>query len=80
MKTQNFMANITLAIPDDLHKRLKAHSEIRWSDVIRKMLENRLNDFEEMEKIVSKSKLTQKDVDEISKKIKKGIAKRHGLI
>ena len=74
------MVNITLAIPDELHKKLKFHSEIRWSEVIRKMLEQRLDDFEEMEKIVSKSKLTQKDADEISKKIKRGIAKRHGLI
>ena len=80
MKTQNLMVNITLAIPDELHKKLKFHSEIRWSEVIRKMLEQRLDDFEEMEKIVSKSKLTQKDADEISKKIKRGIAKRHGLI
>jgi len=74
------MANITLAIPDSLHERLKKHSEIRWSEVIRTMLEKRLEDFETMERIVSKSKLTQKDADEIARKIKRGIAKRHGLI
>ncbi len=74
------MPNITLSIPDSLHKKLKKHREIRWSEVMRAMLEKRLEDFERMEEIAFKSKLTQKDVNEISEKIKKGIAKRHGLI
>ena len=80
MKTQIYMPNITLAIPDSLHKKLRIHSEIRWSEVIRKMLEKRIEDFETMEQIASKSKLTKKDADEIALKVKKGIAKRHGLI
>ncbi|MBS3086354.1 hypothetical protein J4422_01495 [Candidatus Pacearchaeota archaeon] len=73
------MVNITLAIPDALHKKLKTHSEIRWSDVIRRILEKRLEDLEIMDKIVSKSKFTEEDVEEIGKKIKEGIAKRHGI-
>jgi len=68
------MPNITLAIPNELHKKLRKYSEIRWSQVIKKMLEKRLEDLETMEK------LTKKDVDEIGDLIKKGIAKRHGLI
>ncbi len=73
------MANITLAIPDDLHKRLKKYKEIRWSEAIRAMLEKRLEDLEFMDKIAKNSKLTMKDVEEIGFKIKRGIAKRHGL-
>lgn len=46
-----------------------------------KMNENKINKqkLELMDKITSKSKLTTKDVEEISNKIKRGIAKRHGL-
>ncbi|MFH1311302.1 MAG: hypothetical protein ABIH65_02760 [Nanoarchaeota archaeon] len=73
------MPNITLAIPNELHKKLRSHSEIRWSDVIRKILEKRLQDLEIMDEIVSKSKLTEKDVEEIGEKIKEGIARRHGI-
>lgn len=74
------MANITLSIPDELHKRLKQYKEIRWSEAIRAMLEKRLEDMELMNNLTKNSKLTMKDVEEIGAKIKRGIAKRHGLI
>ena len=74
------MANMTLSIPDELHKKMKKMSDIRWSEIARRAIEERINDLEVMNKIASKSKLTKKDVEEISSKIKRGIAKRHGLI
>ncbi len=64
------MANITLAIEDSLHERMKQHSEIRWSEVVRKSIAQRVEMLEAMDKIARKSKLTKKDVDEISRKIK----------
>lgn len=67
---------MTLSIPDDLHKKMKSFSEIRWSEVARLAIEQRINDLEVMNKIASKSKLTKKDVDELSKKIKRAAAKR----
>lgn len=70
------MANITLSVPDDLHKKMKNLSDIRWSEVARRAIEERINDLEVMNKIASKSKLTKKDVNEISKKIKRRAAKR----
>ena len=80
VKTQNYMPNITLSIPDSLHKRLKKYKEIRWSEAIRAMLEKRIEDLELMDNLTKNSKLTMKDVEEIGVKIKRGIAKRHGLI
>ena len=68
------MANMTLSIPDELHRKMKKLSEIRWSEVARKAIEQRINDLDFMNKIVSKSKLTRKDVDELSKKIKRQAA------
>ena len=65
------MTNITLAIPPELHEKMKLHSEIRWSEVVRKSISRKVEILEAMNKIASKSKLTQKDVDEISHKIKK---------
>lgn len=65
------MVNITLSVPEGLHKKMKGFSEIRWSEVARKAIEQRVNDLEVMNKIASKSKLTKKDAEELSKKIKK---------
>ena len=74
------MTNMTLSIPSELHKKMKKFREIRWSEIARRAIEERVEDLEAMNRIASKSKLTKKDVEEISKKIKKGIAKRHGLV
>ena len=73
------MTNMTLSIPEELHKKMKQFSEVRWSEVARKAIEQRINDLEIMEKIASKSKLTKKDAEEISKKIDSAIARKLGL-
>ena len=73
------MANITLAIPDSLHKKLKKHSEIRWSEVIRRILQKNLEQLERLDEIVKKSRFTEKDVEEISDKIDNSVAKKLGL-
>ena len=73
------MANMTLSIPDELHKKMKKMSDIRWSEIARRAIEQRIDDLEVMNKITSKSKFTKKDIEELSEKIKSGISKRHGL-
>jgi len=70
------MVNMTLSIPEELHGKMKCFSEIKWSEIARRAIEERINDLEVMNKIASKSKLTKKDVDEISKKIKRRMAKK----
>ena len=67
---------MTLSIPKELHEKMKGMSEIRWSEIARRAIEERIDDLETMNKIASKSKLTKKDVDEISKKIKRSAAKK----
>ncbi|MFH1325428.1 MAG: hypothetical protein ABIH49_01500 [archaeon] len=73
------MANITLAIPDDLSKRLKKHNEIRWSEVVRQILQKNLEQLELMDEIVKNSKFTEKDAREIADKIDSSVAKKLGL-
>jgi len=73
------MGNITLSMPDELLRKMRIMKEIKWSEVARRAIQQRIEDFEALEKIASKSKLTEKDVREISNKIKRGISKRHGL-
>ena len=70
------MTNLTLAIPDELAKKMKIFREIRWSEIARQAIEKRIQDLEFMNHIASKSKLTEKDVEELSKKIKASAAKR----
>lgn len=70
------MTNITLSIPSDLHKKMRSFSDIRWSEVARRAIEQKINDLEIMNKIISKSKLTKRDVEVLSKKINKSATKK----
>lgn len=70
------MPNITLAVPEDLHKKMKKHDEIKWSSIIRNVLKERIEDLERADMLASKSKLTEKDAWEISEKIKESAWKK----
>lgn len=70
------MVNMTFAIPDEVHAKMKMRSDVRWSEVARRAIVERIEDLEVMDRICSKSKLTKKDVDEISEKIKRSAAKK----
>lgn len=70
------MTNMTLSLPTELHKKMKQFSEVRWSEVARKAIQKRVEDLETLERIASKSKLTEKDAKEIASRINKAAAKK----
>lgn len=73
------MANLNLQISEDLQEIIKKHREINWEEVVRKALLDHAMKIEIIEKLTDKSKLNEKDAEEIGEKVKRGIAKRHGL-
>ena len=52
-------------------EEMKKFREIRWSEIARRAIEERVEDLEVMNRIASKSKLTKKDVEEIRPKVEK---------
>lgn len=70
------MGNITLSIPDEIQKEMKIFSEVKWSEIARKAIIERLTLLKRAEEIAKKSKLTEKDVKEFSDKIKRIASKR----
>lgn len=64
------MANITLSVPDDIYKKMRYFSEVKWSEVARKAIIEKIEMLALAEKLAQKSKLTEKDVEEFNKKIK----------
>ena len=70
------MVNMTLSVSEVLHQKMKQFHEIKWTEVARRAIEERVHDLEVMNKIASKSKLTSEDVQELSEKIKKAAAKK----
>ena len=74
------MTNMTLAVPEDLHQIMEKHKEIKWSEVARQAMWEKARKLELMDKILSKSRLTEKDALEIGRKVNRQIARKHGLI
>jgi len=64
------MGNITLSVPENVHKEMRQFSEVKWSEVARKAIIEKIETLRLAESLVKKSKLAEKNVEEFSKKIK----------
>lgn len=71
------MPNMTLAIPEDLKKKMDLYREINWSEVARQAIQNKMMMLDQMSQMLSKTQLTAADVAEVSYTVKKRVAKKH---
>jgi hypothetical protein len=69
------MVNLTLSIPAETKARMDRHKEIKWSRAIRNLIEQKLDDFEEAERLANKLDLSEKDLKPILDKINNNMAK-----
>jgi len=67
------MPNVTLSVPNEVHKAMKQHREIRWSEIAKKAIAAEIAKLALVERITAKSRLTMKDVMEVDEKIKRGL-------
>ncbi len=70
------MPNITLSLPNELHKFVKKHNEINWSEIARRAISTQAKKIKLMEKLVENSEFSEEDINDLDKKIKKGLYKR----
>ena len=68
------MVNVTLAIPEELHAKMRKHSE-----VIRKTISEKVDHLDMLDRLSAKSKLTKRDVELLAKNIDGEVAKKLGL-
>ena len=71
------MVNVTVSVPVEMKKRMDEYAIINWSEVARQAFAEQLGRLETLKAITAKSKATEKDVEELSKKIKAGVLRRH---
>ncbi|MBL7051856.1 MAG: hypothetical protein ISS01_02100 [Nanoarchaeota archaeon] len=70
------MVNMTLSIPEKLHKEMQVHTEIKWSDIARQSFEKKILELHWMDKVLEKSSLTKEEAEDLGHKIKYEIRKR----
>ena len=67
---------MTLAIPEELKKEMDGMKFINWSEIAREAFKKQIDEYTLFKQIVSKSKLTQKDADKLSKKVNHAASER----
>ena len=45
------MTNITLSIDDEVYRKMRKYSEIRWSELVRKIIKKHIEELEILNKI-----------------------------
>jgi len=70
------MGEIKVEIPEELREEMEELPGVNWQLVVRRALKRELEEILELKRIISKSKLTEKDVEELSDKINESLAKR----
>lgn len=71
------MSNLTLAIPDDLKVKMKRFPEINWSEVARQAIAEKMRTLEQMQRILTRSRLTDSEALGIGRQIKRRVAQKH---
>lgn len=70
------MGTLSVSVPDGLREQMIELEEINWSAVARKAFEEKIKEVEFLKNIAKKSKLTEKDAEEIAAKINQSMAKK----
>ena len=68
--------NITLSVSEELHRKMRNFPKVKWSAVAREAIEREVEKLELLDKILSKSKLTEEDAERIGHKIKHQMSER----
>jgi hypothetical protein len=71
------MVSMTLAIPIELKKEMELYPEINWSVVARAAIQRKIAILREMDKLLSKSELTEEDTIRTGRQINKKVAKKY---
>jgi hypothetical protein len=70
------MPNMTLSLPAELHREMRAHPEIKWAEVARTAIRAQLSRLELYDRLLSSSKLTRADAVGLGREIRRSAARR----
>ena len=70
------MPNMTFAVPEELHREIRKHRDVRWAEVARRALAREIDRLHIYDRLLSKSQLTERDAVEIGRAIRRRAARR----
>lgn len=70
------MPNVTIAVPEEMHREMKRHSTVKWPEVMRQAIARELELLHAFDKPLEDSKLTEEDAIELGREIRHAAARR----
>ena len=70
------MPNLTIAIPEELRKKLSEFKVMNWSEVAREAFEKKIIQLRILESFSKDSELTQEDALRLGRKVNEALSKR----
>ena len=67
------MTTLTLAVPDEIKKKMDSFPEMNWSAVARQAFMQKIEDMEFLRRFKEKSKLTESDALRLGKEVSKEV-------
>ncbi len=70
------MTTLTLAVPDEMKKKMDSFPEMNWSEVARQAFRQKIEDMDFLRKFKEKSRLTEADALTLGKEVSKSVSDR----
>ncbi len=71
------MPNMTLSLPEDVYRIVKAHNEVRCIEIARRAIEEYARKITLLNAMTEGSELSEDDIAVLDKKVKAGIQKHY---
>jgi hypothetical protein len=70
------MPNMTFAVPEELHREIRKHKDIRWAEIARRALAREVHRLHIYDRLLANSQLTEADAIEIGRSIRRRESRR----
>jgi len=70
------MTTLTLAVPEEIKKKMDSFPEMNWSEVARQAFMQKIEDMEFLKKFKEKSKLTEADAFRLGKEVSRKVSNK----
>jgi len=70
-------SGITVSLPEDLHRIVRAHSEVRWSGIARRAIGDYAKKLDRLDAMTQQSTVAEEDVMALDYKVKAGIQEHY---
>lgn len=70
------MPNVTIAVPEDMHREMKRHSTIKWPEVMRRAIARELDLLHALDRVFAESKMTEEDAIRLGREVRHAAAEK----